>query len=301
MGRPYVDHAYQLIAYNFLRQRYTFTPASGTWEWDPGTRLWTRLSPDRPVDAGIGTKMLVYDPDLQTVLYFATTFNHNVFQFDYAANTWVARGPIPNEITETDIFSAFDSKEHKYLVSHNSGTMWTYDALGGTWTELQNVPAEVLYSYSMAYDPIAGVVLLGKPDNAGNVQLWSYRIATDTWTRQEAAAGPPRGPTTEGNLLVYDQIWKRLYFYNARSAGGGGQGGTGEGDGETWAYRIGGPVGPGDANCDGRVTAADLSGLIQSRGSKPTDGCGVVDTNRDGVVNDVDVSNTVAALFGIPQ
>lgn len=302
-GRPYVEHAVQLITYNSLRKRYTYAHTSGLWEWDPSTTEWNRLSPDRPESTDVATKMLVYDPDLETVLYFATTqANHTVFRFDYTTNTWVVHGPIPDQITWADIFSAYDSKEHKYLVSHGTRTMWIYDALARTWTRLQNVPADVLLSYSLAYDAVAGVFVLGRPDMTNSVRLWSYRIATDTWTKLEPAAGPPNGPTGDSNLLVYDQVWKRFYFLNTRSAGpGGGEGGSAEKDVETWSYRIGGPVGPGDANCDGVVTAADLPGLVQSLASNPTDGCGAVDTNRDGVVSEADLSNTIDMFFEVPH
>ena len=310
MGQPYVEKTFQLVAYNPLRQKYTTALTSGLWEWDPSTREWSRLTPDRPESTDIATKMLVYDPDLETVLYFATTqYNHTVFRFDYAANAWVAHSPIPPQITWAEIFSAYDSKEHKYLVWHGTRTMWIYNARAGTWTQLQNVPDSAVFrngsdsgTRSMGYDPIAGVFLLAKKDdNTANVQLWSYRIVTDTWTALDVAGGPPRGPTTSYNGLVYDDVWKRFYFLNVRSIGGGGEGGDGEGDVETWAYRIGGPIGPGDANCDGRVTAADLPALIRSLASNPTDGCGAVDTNRDGVVSGEDLSDAVDALFKAPQ
>jgi hypothetical protein len=117
------------------------------------------------------------------------------------------------------------------------------------------------------------------------------------------AGRPPTTPLEgQGNNLVYDDVWKRFYYVNVRAANGSlGQGGVCERCMDTWAYRIGGPVGPGDANCDGRATAADVSGLIQLLASNPTDGCGVVDTNRDGVVDKVDVSRTLDALFEAPQ
>lgn len=304
MGRPYVEHPFQLIAYNPLRQKYTAALTSGLWEWARDTREWSRLTPDRPQSNSIATKMLVYDPDLETILYFATTTpNHTVFRFDYTANTWLTHSPIPLQITSAQIFSAYDSKEHKYLVSHGSGTMWIYDALAGTWAQLQNVPADAIFrpqvdTNSIAYDPIAEVFLLAKKDgNTDAVQLWTYRVASDTWTRLEVAGGPPRGTGTAYNGLVYDHIWKRFYFLNVRSVGAGGRGGTGADSVETWAYRIGGPAGPGDANCDGRVSAADLAGLVVSVGPTTEATCGAVDFDRNGTVDTSDVLATVDAIF----
>jgi hypothetical protein len=300
LGRPYVEHAYQLITYNPLRQRYTAALTSGLWEWDRGSGEWTQLTPDRPLSTDPATKMLVYDPDLETVLYFATTqYNHTVFRFDYTTNTWVPHSPIPTQIAWADIFSAYDTREHKHLVSHGTGTMWIYDASALTWTQLQDVPAEVRFSYSMAYDQATGEFLLGRTDSANRVQLYSYRTAADAWTRLELADGPT-GPTRDYNGLVYDQSWKRFYFLNVRAVGGGGEGGSGATDVETWAFRIGGSAGPGDANCDGSLTAGDLSGLLQRLGSNPADGCGAVDVDRDGTVSDADVFRTLRALFEAP-
>ena len=53
---------------------------------------------------------------------------------------------------------------------------------------------------------------------------------------------------------------------------------------------------PGDANCDLKVTAADLSSvvLLASRGSAGV--CGA-DVNGDGVVDDADITATISALF----
>lgn len=305
MGRPYVEHTVQLIAYNPLRQKYAAALTSGLWEWDPSTREWNLLTADRPQSTDLATKMLVYDPDLQTVLYFATTqYNHTVFQFDYGTDTWVAHGPIPEVISDAQIFSAYDSQEHKYLVSHGTRTMWIYDALAGTWTQLQNAPADAIFNpavgtNSMAYDPIAGVFLLAKQaENTNDVELWSYRIANDTWTLLAAAGSPPKGPTTTYNGLAYDDTWKRFYFLNVRSVGGGGEGGDAEADVETWAYRIGGPLGPGDANCDGAVSAADVSGLVAALGPATPASCGAVDLDRNGQVDASDIAATVAAIFG---
>jgi len=301
LGRPYTEHTYQLIAYNPDRQKFSAALTSGMWEWDPRTREWDRLTPERPQSADIATKMLVYDPDLQTVLYFATTAaNHTVFRFDYATVSWHRHDPIPEEIAWAEIWSAYDSKEHKYLVSHLRGKMWIYDALAGTWTWLRNAPTEILFTSSLSYDPVEGVFLIGKHDrtNGNRLQLWSYRIATDTWTRLELAGEAPRtGLIGLPNDLAYDSVWQRFYYINVRGNAGGGQGGAAEGDLQTWAFRIGGPLGPGDANCDGAVTAADFPRLIASldQGSEAT--CGAMDIERNGTVDASDVSAIPNAIF----
>ena len=306
LGRPYVEENRLLIAYNSLRQKYTAALTPGLWEWDPTTKEWSQLTPERPESGDIAEKMLVYDPDLQTVLFFATTnANHRVFRFDYTTNAWVVHSAIPANLKSAEIYSAYDSKEHKYLVWHGTRTMWIYDAPAGTWTQLQNVPDAAIFpvgagsgTRSMAYDPVAGVFLIAKNDvNSSRVDLWSYRIATDTWTALQVAGVAPAGSTTSYNGLVYDDVWKRFYFLNVRSVGGGGEGGDVEGDVETWAYRIGGPIGPGDTNCDSIVSAADLPGLIASLGPANQATCGAVDLDRNGQVDVSDLSAAAEAIF----
>ena len=302
LGRPYVEKPFQLIAYNPLRQRYTAALTSGTWEWDPSTGEWSLLTTNRPESNDIATKMLVYDPDLGTVLYFATSgpsaLNHTVFRFDYATDSWIAYGAIPSQISYAEIWSAYDSNEHEYLVSHGTGTMWLYEATSGTWTQLENVPANVLGAKSLAYDPFSGVFIVEKGASADNsALLWTYEIGSDTWAQVKGTGDPPTILTEQGNNLVFDQLWKRFYFLNVRSIGGGGRGGDGEGSVETWAYRIGGPIGPGDANCDGRLSAADLPGLVGNLGRGANSVCGAVDVDRDGTVSGLDVAATAEAIF----
>lgn len=302
LGRPYVEKAFQLIVYNPLRKKHTAALTSGTWEWDPSTGEWNLLTPDRPESKDIATKMLVYDPDLETVLYFATSgpseLNHSVFRFDYDTDTWIPNGAIPNQLSFAEIWSAYDSREHEYLVSHGSGTMWLYEAISGTWTQLGNVPDGVLDTKSLAYDSISGMFVVAEKATENNsLQLWTYEIGSDTWTQLDPAGEPPAVLTEQGNNLVFDDVWKRFYFLNVRNVGGGGRGGDREGDVETWAYRVGGPVGPGDANCDGRVSAADLPGVVAALGSSTHAHCGAIDVDHDGAIRGGDVLATADAIF----
>jgi hypothetical protein len=302
LGRPYVEKPFQLVAYNPLRRRFAAALTSGTWEWDPSTGEWSLLTADRPESRDIATKMLVYDPDLGTLLYFATSgpnaLNHSVFQFDYSDYSWVPHSDIPIEISSAEIYAAFDSKAHEYLVSHGSGTMWIYDGLDGTWTQLQDVPTEAMQAKSLAYDPIHAVFVVEKRRAVDNsALLWMYDSASDTWTRLHPAGTSPVVTKEEANHLVFDDVWKRFYFVNVRGVGGGGQGGGSEGNVETWAYRIDGPLGPGDGNCDGHLTAADLVSLVAAVGATDPSACGAVDVDRDGSVSGVDLVSTAKGIF----
>ena len=53
----------------------------------------------------------------------------------------------------------------------------------------------------------------------------------------------------------------------------------------------------GDANCDGRVTAADLPGLLLAIGLGTGASCASADANGDGHINAGDIPATIAAIF----
>jgi hypothetical protein len=55
---------------------------------------------------------------------------------------------------------------------------------------------------------------------------------------------------------------------------------------------------PGDANCDGTVTAADLPGLVMQIVDHIPATCGGADANGDSVIDEGDVLPTIDAIFG---
>lgn len=57
------------------------------------------------------------------------------------------------------------------------------------------------------------------------------------------------------------------------------------------------PAMPADANCDGRVSAADVPAIIKRFGNALLPVCGA-DANHDGTINADDVSRTIAIIFG---
>lgn len=56
----------------------------------------------------------------------------------------------------------------------------------------------------------------------------------------------------------------------------------------------------GDANCDGRLSAADLPAVVRLLPSGTTAGCALADADGDGVVDHNDVELIVASLFEPP-
>jgi len=57
------------------------------------------------------------------------------------------------------------------------------------------------------------------------------------------------------------------------------------------------PSRPGDANCNGRVDAADLTALVLLLASNGSDVCGFADANQSGEVDALDVDATIQAIF----
>jgi YVTN family beta-propeller protein len=54
---------------------------------------------------------------------------------------------------------------------------------------------------------------------------------------------------------------------------------------------------PGDGNCDGRRTAADLTAVATILGNPPHPSCPLADFNQDGVVDEEDLANTITFEF----
>ncbi len=54
---------------------------------------------------------------------------------------------------------------------------------------------------------------------------------------------------------------------------------------------------PGDGNCDGGVTAADVTALVVRMGQSPDGSCPVADFNQDGVIDTLDLDATILFEF----
>lgn len=269
LGRPYVEHAYRLVTYDPARRVFFATLSSGTWTWERDSADWTLLTPTVPHSTGIHTKTVAYDAGLDTELFFATTATRRVFAFDWETISWVEHGTIPAEISNAEIYSAYDPVNRKHLVSHlgGAGTFWLYDAEESQWARLENPPTEVLKASSLDYDPGAGVFVVAQTGADGRVGLWTYDTADDLWTTLQPLGTPPAGGMAgRYGTLVYDDVARRFLFMNVRRATGlSGSGGSREGDVETWSYRIGLPgerICYGDCNWDGRLSLDEIDGII---------------------------------------
>ena len=54
---------------------------------------------------------------------------------------------------------------------------------------------------------------------------------------------------------------------------------------------------PGDANCDGQVTAADITAIVMMWGQAPNPACPLADFNPDGVIDETDLDAVILFQF----
>jgi len=239
LGRPFVEHAYRLIAYNPVRRRYLAALTGNTWEWDPdpthwtASSGWTRLVNGRPFSNDIATKHVTYDPDVG-MLYFATAPDNpppTVYRFDYQTNTWVVHGAMPEVIYEQweQFYTAYDTAGRRHLAIHHGsgGTFWLYDAktgtepTAGTWTQITTVPTQILKTAtrpppsSFDYDPSNAVFLVASRQDDNTLSLWSYDPVAERWTSIYALGALPRSVSAgEFGTMHYDLGSRQFYYLN---------------------------------------------------------------------------------------
>jgi hypothetical protein len=143
-----------------------------TWTFDVCTNTWTRMHPDRePSSSG---SMLVYDVDSDVTLLIEA---REVWAYDLQADTWTLKGSVAP-------------------IDASSSTLAT----------------------SWAYDPVTGLVVAAAAEFAAEPEwkgsrpeLWSYDVATDTWT--PILQDGPAPAWERGVSVAYDASADRLIAY----------------------------------------------------------------------------------------
>jgi hypothetical protein len=239
-GLPFVDHQYQQNAYDFNRHRFLLGLGSGLFEFDESSKALRRLVGYTPPSTDVHTKLLVYDPDLKTVLWFATTQgDRGVFKFDYSKSDWIKIAGVPDGLWWSDIYAAYDSTQHRHLVSHSTEGFWWFDAGAGTWSKISHAPSELFASQALAYDQTNKVFLIAQVGNSvyGPSRFWTF----DGFATWKPLALPTQSVSITGEwlwgMLVYDPTHQAFLAVSVKSVGGGGTGGTLDSDVETWAFR----------------------------------------------------------------
>jgi hypothetical protein len=244
LGRPTVQHAFQKIAYDRSRKLFIAGLQSGTWAFSVATGDWTRLTPNLPPSPGAPQMLMIYDPDLQTVLWFPVTApdGNHIWRFDYATNSWLKYDTYPQDLRFSYVYEAYDPhrRQHFIIQLGNQGrSMWLYDAPNKQWTRIANVPPELVRMQSIDYDQANRVFVIVQPHDDGTLQLWAYD-ALGEWTALPRVGPQPvatPGVSALWGTFKYDPIKNVFILLNVRSGQASGTDRAQEKAVETWVYR----------------------------------------------------------------
>jgi PKD repeat protein len=190
-----------------------------TWKFLGGN--WTQLSPSSH-PSGRWASQMVYDASDGYVLLFGGCAGSAVNDtWTYVNGTWTERYPsvAPPELTDGSM--AYDAALGEVILfggQINWGTSvssqtWAYH--GGVWTLLHptNSPAP-RYEASMAYDPLAGrIVLFGGQSADGSTLGDTWYFAGNDWSTDTVPVSPPAryfgelsNESPNGSLLLFSGV-----------------------------------------------------------------------------------------------
>lgn len=167
------------------------------------------------------------------------------------------------------------------------GNTWEWD--GSEWTQPASSGPSPRWDHAMAYDAVRQrVVLFGGDDGLFNCDTWEWDGSE--WTQRATTGPPPRA----GHAMAYHSALGRVVLF-------GGLDSKFNILGDTWELpsMSAPPSCPGDANGDGEVSFADITGVLTFWGFNYSPGTGPGDANNDGAVNFADVTN-VLTFWGVP-
>lgn len=198
-------------------------PFDDTWAYDPGTNVWTEMSPSIAPPARFSHKM-EYDSESDRVILFGG-FNGDIFDpddyfgdtwaYDFNSDTWEnltttvspsARGvPSLSYDSESDRIVLFGGS--MYTTSYNETWLFDYNTL--TWEDVSPADSPSVRSrHGSAYDWESDKVIIyggtsngwdgmnqiGQyPEISDDGKTWAYDVNTNTWERLNQT--PPNGPS----------------------------------------------------------------------------------------------------------
>lgn len=276
LGRPYVEHAYQVYGYDPVRNRLLALLNNGTWAYDLASRQWTALvgpaagAGFSPTGTGTGNRHLFgFDAGLGAFQAVATAGGTTgVYQFDDKTRQWVKRGA-PPETNWSVLYSTHAADRGVHFVYAVSWTRnwWKYDASTNQWTPLPAPPAT---PDSFDYDSRNRVVVAVNHSTAGVLRVMVFDPDASRWTELPSST---LGPTMrDGINNATGMAWRYIPAYNAFVLLAGERGAAAGGASTTWAYRYKGDIGPAVAGADLAAPTVTLTA--------PADGAHVSGTVR---------------------
>jgi N-acetylneuraminic acid mutarotase len=196
---------------------------------------WTKLNPKGEPSRG---GSMVYDPKTDTDLHFAN--DGGVWAYDSDTNDWSeAGGAFPGGSQPFYRYQNgrpyYDSRTEQILLI-GSGDVWSYDSVGGTWTDLSPTGAAPSGSgYAVAYDLESGKAFLFggvEPDeeNQRTGETWVYDSIANQWNQLEPTGDIPTARRKAA--MAYDPQSGNVILHGGY--GGGEE--IKEVKGDTWAY-----------------------------------------------------------------
>lgn len=238
MGRPWVEHTYQVGCYDAANKTVMWLlQYGGTMRFDLKTREWTPLAGrhiGRPASEALvgqawGTRVcLGYDPDLRTYLAMETSTFQGVYA--WRGGSWSYYGPSPRSNWRTP-YSAYMADRRAYFIWNGEG-WWVFQAKEKRWTAVAAPAGAQIHSFD--YDTLNRVIV-GASYGKGDFRMWTVRPDDGAWTELPVGTPrpePPIGGSAAAPLLRYDPLHNVFFFVVFHPGGGGSSRPT-----ELWAWR----------------------------------------------------------------
>jgi hypothetical protein len=276
------------MAYDSIRNKFVLfggRAGSGydyqdTWEWDPGTGVWTDKSGPGAKPSARSQHGMIFDSKAGKIVLFGggrSQFGGDImtislafddtWEYDGATATWTQRTTASSPSARVDSGFAYSSQTNKaYLfggmevTSASAGgtpmqDIWEWDSAAGTWTERTsagNKPSP-RFAHGMAIDSAKGqAVIFGGYDmtTSGSLNdVWYWDIVAGTWTGKQASGSASWPTQRQWSSLVSSKSASRLYLVAGLVNDQGGYGGAGGSYGGMGGS-TGGPICfPGDPYC----------------------------------------------------
>jgi N-acetylneuraminic acid mutarotase len=203
------------------------SPFNDTWAYNPGTNVWTEMSPSIAPPARFAHKM-AYDSESDRVILFGGFNGINVYDpsdyfgdswaYDFNSNTWVNLTTTGNPSARGVPSLSYDSESDRIVLFGGSisttsyDDTWLFDYNTLTWQEMSPTTSPSVRSrHGSAYDWESDkVVIYGGTSNGfdGRNQIgqypalyddgktWAYDVNTNTWERINNQTPPPLTTTT---------------------------------------------------------------------------------------------------------
>lgn len=180
-------------------------PAYDFWEWDPATRLWTRLAnfpgylSNETIGFSIGSKGYV-----SCSIYSGDGFFENSFwEYDPSANKWTQKASLPT-IPGRGSPVGFSIGNKGYVgigfkESYNGSPLeyyndfWEWDQATDVWTRKADFAGKQRTGAVGFSIGNKGYIGTGGNGTSLSNEFWEWDQATDQWTQKADFGGDPRG------------------------------------------------------------------------------------------------------------